>query len=151
MDMWLRIALQGDVAGIHRSYVLYRQHSNSETNRLVVSGDNIRERVLLTLVNYKRLRIAGWKQKADVWREEVAQYAATCAWLADRAGCTRGRLSQAAWVFRLTPGGRSFWFLAKSWLKHQLCRSRRIAAAFRTDNGPASSAPAPILVAKRGL
>jgi hypothetical protein len=122
MDMWLRIALQGDVVGIRRPYALYRERSQSETSKAILSGDNIHERVLLTLINYKRLEgIPGWREKANSWRQEVAEYASNCAWLADRAGSTRGRLSQASWVFRLTPGHRTFWFLAKSWLKHCLC------------------------------
>jgi glycosyltransferase involved in cell wall biosynthesis len=121
MDMWLRIALQGDVVGIRRPQALYRKHSHSDTNRFIVSGDNIRERVLLTLVNYKRLDIPGWRTKARSWRQEAAEYASICAWLADHAGSTCGRLNQAKWVFRLTPGFRTFWFLAKSWLKHRFC------------------------------
>jgi glycosyltransferase involved in cell wall biosynthesis len=122
MDMWLRIALQGDVVGIRRPYALYRKHSQAETSRMILSGDNIHERVLLTLVNYKRLGIPGWRAKASSWRQEVAEYASICAWLADRGGSTRGRLSQALWAFRLTPGSRTFWFLATSWLKHRLCQ-----------------------------
>src|SRR5262245_45889724 len=121
MDMWLRIALQGDVVGIRRPYALYRKHTQSDTNGFIVSGDNIRERVLLTLINYKLLDKPGWRAKASSWRHEVAEYASICAWLADRAGSTRGRLSQAGWMLRLTPGFRTFWFFAKSWLKHRLC------------------------------
>jgi glycosyltransferase involved in cell wall biosynthesis len=123
MDMWLRIALQGDVVGIRQPYALSRERSQSETSIGILSGDNIRERVLLTLINYERLeRIPGWREKAKVWRQEVAEYASNCAWIADRADSTRGRLNQASWVFRLTPGHHSFCFLVKSWLKHYLRR-----------------------------
>jgi glycosyltransferase involved in cell wall biosynthesis len=120
MDMWLRIAVQGDVVGIRRPVALYRKHSQSDTNGFILSGDNIRERVLLTLVNFKRLSIPGWPAKARSWRQEAAEYASLCAWLADRAGSTRGRLNQAKWVFRLMPGFRNFWFLVKSWFKHHV-------------------------------
>jgi glycosyltransferase involved in cell wall biosynthesis len=123
MDMWLRIALQGDVVGIRQPYAFYRERSQSETSKAILSGDNIRERVLLTLINYKRLEIPGWREKASPWRQEVAEYASNCAWLADYAGSTCGRLNQASWVFRLMPGPRTFWFLARSWLKHHLCRN----------------------------
>jgi glycosyltransferase involved in cell wall biosynthesis len=120
-DMWLRVALQGDVVGIRRPCALYRKHTQSDTNGFIVSGDNIRERVLLGFINYKRLDKPGWRAKASSWRHEVAEYASICAWLADRAGSTRGRLSQAGWMLRLTPGFHTSWFFAKSWLKHRLC------------------------------
>lgn len=122
MDMWLRIALQGEVGGIQEPYALYRLHPQSDTNRLLSSGDNIRERVLLTLVNEARLRFRfpGWQEKVRAWRHEVAECAMSCAWLADNGGSTRGRLTQAQWAFRLSPKPRTFWFFAKSWVKHRL-------------------------------
>jgi|GEM_PF-1401153 len=125
MDMWLRIALQGDVAVVRHPYALCRKHSQSATASAIVSGDNIRERVLLTLLNHERLRSPGWAERARVWKRLVAQHALEYAWAAEHLGSTRGRLTQASWVFRLTPGPQTLWFLAKSWLKHCLSVSRR--------------------------
>jgi hypothetical protein len=120
VDMWLRIGLLGEVGAVVQPYALWRLHSSSGTAKAVMSGDNIREKVLLALLNNRRGELPGAGERAASWKHEIAFEALLCAWTADRAGSTKGRLSQAAWAFKLAPGPSTFWFLAKSWLKHGL-------------------------------
>ena len=120
MDMWLRIGLLGDVAGVHETYALYREHRQSLSSQAIMNGESIRERVLLTLINRERLRRSDWRCDSRAWKSEVAEFAHNCAWDADRAASTFGRLVQASWAFRVNPSMESLWFLAKSWLKHRI-------------------------------
>ncbi|NJO94263.1 MAG: hypothetical protein HC820_07820 [Hydrococcus sp. RM1_1_31] len=44
-EMWFRAGLNGKVVTLSKPYSCYRIHSNSDTSRLVLSGENIRESV----------------------------------------------------------------------------------------------------------
>jgi glycosyltransferase involved in cell wall biosynthesis len=54
-EMWMRIAASGPIGYIHHPYLLYRVHPDSDTSRLVISAENIREIVRAIEIGVRRL------------------------------------------------------------------------------------------------
>jgi GT2 family glycosyltransferase len=122
-DMWFRVGQTGTVAGTTRPYAAYRAHPDSETSRLLVSGANIREIVLLLQVNMRRL---GPSLLSDKMIREVLRQFADCAdktaRLMDARGSAEWRFNQADWAWKLAPSLRRFLMLMKSWIKLKRAR-----------------------------
>jgi GT2 family glycosyltransferase len=124
-ELAFRIGQAGPVGCLPRAYALYRVHSASDTRRLMVSGHNIYERVLVTRLNLSRLPPDACQEKRRVWRRHLANTAHGAAWTLGVGGSTEGRLNQARWAYLLDPRPFRALFLAKSWVKHRLARARR--------------------------
>jgi hypothetical protein len=85
-------------------------------------------------VNLARLRAVAPETEVDSgWRRRLAAYGEEWAWRLDGAGEVRGRFNQAQFAWTLDPTPRRFMFMAKSWLKMMLKRSRRNAGFSSVD------------------
>ena len=124
MDLAFRIGLAGPVACVAQAYGLYRVHRKADTRRLMISGENIRERAQVTRLNLSRLPPDACAENRRVWRRYLARTAHRAAWALSAAGSLEGRVAQASWAMALEPGPARAWFLAKSWLKLRLAQHR---------------------------
>jgi GT2 family glycosyltransferase len=133
MDMWHRIGRIGAVGQTPDPYGLYRMHAGSDTSKLMLSGMNVRETVLLILSNLARwpepgrTRATGW-----TWRQRLAADADRAAWDLDDKGFPEGRLNQILWAWRIQPTFRRTWQMVKSWVKWRLNKGRPIHAKSHT-------------------
>jgi len=124
-ELAFRIGQAGPVGCVPRPYAHYRVHSAADTRRLMVSGRNMHERVLVTRLNLSRLPPGACAEKRRGWQRYLARSAHAAAWIMDAAGSTEGRLNQARWAYVLDPRPFRALFLVKSWVKHRLVRPRR--------------------------
>jgi GT2 family glycosyltransferase len=124
VELAFRIGQAGPVACVPQAYALYRVHRHADTRRLMLSGDNIRERAQVTRLNLSRLPPSACPESRRAWRRYLAQTAHRAAWTMSAAGSLEGRLAQAGWAFALEPRPARAWFYAKSWLKLRLAQRR---------------------------
>jgi len=104
-DMWLRIALSGNIFYMHRPYLLRRVHDDADTNKLAKSAENIRQ--IINLINYwihnsnysnekkeqlKRQAYINYSNYADFWRG-----------LFHSKGLHNSGLKHAVWAVKLHP------------------------------------------------
>lgn len=54
-EMWFRAGLEGKVITLNQPYSLYRVHSNSDTSRLVLSGENIQDCIRVVDICFEKL------------------------------------------------------------------------------------------------
>ncbi len=118
MELAFRLGLLGPVGSVALPYGCYRIHAGSDSRRLMVTGENIREITLAIRINRRRLARARLPAQRRSWRTRIARAADEYARLLAAAGSTQGTLAQSRWALRLRPTPRRALATAKAWLAH---------------------------------
>ena len=132
-EMWMRIAASGSIGYIHRPYLLYRVHSDSDTSRLILSSENIKEIVRAIEIGVPKLP-PHLREKAR--SEAYKHYSAYADDFRSKLTAKRqymAALRHALWAFRLY---RSF----PNLLRVVLSAFRCLANGKQEDHCPNKSA-----------
>jgi len=119
-ELYFRLAQLSPFACVRIPYALYRQHSESQSSRVLETGLHIYEPYFVVRTNLARLGRSAFEVGEKAWRSKWAEKAETIAWELDREGAAPGRYDHARWAWILDPTLRRGVMLAKSWLKHKL-------------------------------
>jgi glycosyltransferase involved in cell wall biosynthesis len=119
-DMWFRLGQHAPVGCVPRPYARYRVHKDTETRRLQVSGENMRETCFVIRSNIARM--GGLPARVDerAWRSHWATRCDETAWLLDRRGSTAGSFNQRRWALMLEPTLDRWRMVFRAWLKDRL-------------------------------
>ena len=131
-ELAFRLGLAGPVGRVTQPYALRCKHAGSDTRRLMLTGENIREATLAIQLNLRRLARARRRVGDRDWRKRLARDAGRSARRLAAAGSTQGELAQAAWAFRLRPTPRRARAAARAWLS---------CVRARLDSGPRPGSP----------
>jgi GT2 family glycosyltransferase len=121
-DMFLRLGLHSPVACVERPFSLYRRHSDSNSQQLLLNGVNVTETCVVVAINLARIEKAGRTRPADTdyWRARNAGFADSHAWQLSARGNMLGRYHQARGAWILKPTAARLKMLIKSWVRLKL-------------------------------
>ena len=122
-DMWFRLGLFAPVGCVSHPYARYRVHKSSETSRMIVSGENMKETYFVIRSNIARLNGRPAPIDERDWRARWAAKSEEFARLLEARGSAEGDYNQRRWALMLDPNAGRWRMLVKSWLKDKL-RSR---------------------------
>jgi glycosyltransferase involved in cell wall biosynthesis len=115
MDMWLRLAFEGDVVYVPTHVADYRVHAASDTNQLLRTGGNTMEIYKLISVNVERFAQRRLPPINPGWREYVAFVAEASSETLKQRGVWKGAVAQMRVANHLSPTlGRRFRLAAYS-------------------------------------
>jgi hypothetical protein len=139
-EMWVRLGLYSPVACVARPLSLYRRHSDSHSQDLLLSGVNVTETCIVVATNLARIEKAGRTRPADTesWRARNAGFADSHAWQLSAKGNMTGRYNQACGAWFLEPTAARLKMLIKSWVRLKLAQG---VAAQPTLTASSSSNP----------
>ncbi len=123
-ELAFRLGLHGPVGCVEKSYAGYRMHVGSDTRRLMLTGENVREATLAIRLNLRRIAGTRHTERGRSWRSRLARSADAAAQLLAAAGSTQGRLAQARWALRLRANPRRALAVAGAWYANVTRRQR---------------------------
>lgn len=108
-EMWSRLAVLTEVGYINTPYSFFRQHSHSETNRLILSGESVTDTLLASKTIQARLQDPQDKEEV---RQAVVEWLHISSFSISKPLVSqkhyRAALLHAFWAFRLRPSPGSF-------------------------------------------
>jgi hypothetical protein len=113
-EMWMRIAGTHPLGYIHRPWILYRVHGESETRRLERTAADIEEIVRVIDVGVARIPPAMRTATRRAARRHYARYTNRVRATLQAQGDHHAALREACWGLRLDPSLRNVMRMAKS-------------------------------------